>query len=177
MTDNESIKQTVDLEKSSVEIRNVVNSDLDRCFEIESYAYAGDEAASIEKIAHRINTYPEGFIVLTVGGIIAGFINGGATHEIEMSDESFKELIGHDANGRHIVIMSVVIHPDYQRLGLASKLMNNYIERMRDLKKESMFLICQTDLIDMYASYGFQYLRNSTSNHGGLSWHDMSLQL
>ena len=95
-------------------IRNVTAADLDRCYAIETVAYEGDEAATREKIATRIATWPEGFIVAEVDGVVAGFVNSGAAFDVQMSDEAFKELIGHDPAGPNVVIMSVVVHPDYQ---------------------------------------------------------------
>ena len=158
-------------------IRTVSEQDLDRCYEIETVAYAGDEAATKQKILKRIKTYPEGFIVLENNREIIGFINSGATHEVELSDEEFKELVGHDSDGLHIVILSVVVHPVYQGKGMASKLMKNFIARMRNLGKSDIYLICQTELIDMYARYGFIDLGLSESDHGGLCWNEMSLSL
>ena len=162
---------------SDVNIRTVNLQDLDRCFEIESVSYSGDEAATKDKILKRINTYPEGFIVLENDREIIGFINSGATQKVQLSDEEFKELIGHDPEGRHIVILSVVIHPDYQGKGMASNLMNSFIDIMKALGKSDIFLICQTELIDMYARYGFVNLGISNSNHGGMSWNEMLLSL
>jgi ribosomal protein S18 acetylase RimI-like enzyme len=161
----------------NLNIRNVNEQDLDRCFEIETVSYAGDEAASREKILKRIIAYREGFIVLENEREIVGFINSGATHRVELSDEEFKELVGHDPQGRHIVILSVVVHPDYQGKGMAGKLMNNFIDRMKALGKSDIYLICQTELVDMYARYGFVDLGASDSDHGGLSWNEMSLAL
>ena len=162
---------------SDLNIRNVTEHDLDRCFEIESVSYSGDEAATEDKILKRIKTYPEGFVVLESDRKVIGFINAGATHKVELSDEEFKELIGHDPDGKHVVILSVVVHPDYQGKGMAGKLMNSFIEKMKALGKSDIFLICQTELIDMYAKYGFVNLGKSDSNHGGLSWNEMSLSL
>ena len=162
---------------SDINIRIVNQQDLDRCFEIESVSYSGDEAATKEKILNRIKTYPEGFIVLENDTEIIGFINSGATQKVELSDEEFKELIGHDPEGKHIVILSVVIHPDYQGKGMASKLMNSFIDKMKALGKTDIFLICQSELIDMYAGYGFVNLGMSDSDHGGMSWNEMSLSL
>jgi len=160
-----------------VKIRTVKEQDLDRCFEIESVSYSGDEAATKDKILKRIKTYPEGFIILENDSEIIGFINSGATHEVELSDEEFKELTGHDPEGKYIVILSVVVHPDYQGKGMASKLMHSFIDRMEALGKSEIHLICQTELIDMYARYGFVNLGASDSDHGGLSWNEMSLTL
>jgi ribosomal protein S18 acetylase RimI-like enzyme len=160
-----------------VNIRIVKEQDLDRCFEIESVSYSGDEAATKDKILKRINAYPEGFIVLENDTEIIGFINSGATHEIELSDEEFKELVGHDPEGKYIVILSVVVHPAYQGKGMASKLMNSFIDRMKALGKSDIYLICQTELIDMYERFGFVDLGASDSDHGGMSWNEMSLSL
>jgi len=158
-------------------IRLVREQDLDRCYEIERIAYSGDEAASKEKIAKRIKNYPQGFIVEEHEGEVVGFINSGACHQVELSDEDFKELIGHDPKGKHIVIMSVVVHPDFQKKGFASKLMQAFIVQMTQMEKSDIYLICQTELIDMYASFGFKYLGESESDHGGMAWHDMVLTL
>jgi len=158
-------------------LREVKNADLDRCFEIETSAYAGDEAATKEKILTRIETYPEGFIVLENADEIIGFINAGATHQVELSDEAFKELVGHDPQGQYIVVMSVVIDPKYQGQGFANRLLVDFIERMQALHKAEIYLICQTELIPLYAKHGFAHLGESDSDHGGLSWHEMSLSL
>ena len=162
---------------SDINIRVVNEQDLDRCYEIESVSYSGDEAATRDKILKRIKTYPEGFIVLENDREVIGFINSGATQKVELSDEEFKELVGHDPEGKHIVILSVVVHPDFQGKGMAGKLMNSFIDKMKALGKTDIFLICQPELIDMYARYGFVNLGKSDSDHGGLSWHEMSLCL
>ncbi|MGB5445805.1 MAG: GNAT family N-acetyltransferase [Psychromonas sp.] len=169
--------QGVPFTVSEYNIRPVKESDLERCFEIETVSYAGDEAASKEKILTRIQTYPEGFVVLENSEEVIGFINSGATHKVALSDEEFKELIGHDPSGKHIVIMSVVIHPKYQGQSLTSKLMTHFIDAMKGMGKTEIYLICQTELINMYSKYGFIYLGESGSDHGGLSWHEMSLSL
>jgi len=55
--------------------------------------------------------------------------------------------------------------------------MGDFIDRMKALDKSDIFLICQKDLIDMYARYGFVDLGPSDSNHGGMIWNEMSLSL
>lgn len=158
-------------------IRQVIESDLDRCFEIERTAYAGDEAATREKIGERILKYPEGFIVLELQGTIVGFINSGATDHVDMSNEEFKGLVGHDSNGHHIVIFSVVVHRNYQGQGFAGALILSFISRMTEMKKSSINLICRNKLVGFYKKYGFEYIGKSKSTHGGLSWHEMVLRL
>ncbi len=157
--------------------RQAQPDDLDRCYLIETEAYAGDEAASKDKILKRIQLYPQGFLILENSKEIIGFINCGAADQVTLSDESFKELIGHHDDGKIIVIMSVVTHPDYQRQGMASRLMIEFIKRMRGMGKQKIMLICQTELIPMYARFGFVDLGPSESEHGGLSWHEMEMLL
>ncbi|WP_199243951.1 GNAT family N-acetyltransferase [Bacterioplanes sanyensis] len=158
-------------------IRQVRETDLERCFEIESLAYAGDEAASREKIARRIHSYPQGFIVYEKDGAVVGFINSGATHQVLMSDDGFKELIGHDANGQFAVILSVAVHPEHQRQGIAGQLMYSFIDAMTRLHKSEIHLMCQPELLDYYQRFGYRYLQDSASEHGGLSWKEMKLDL
>ena len=150
---------------------------MDRCFEIESLSYEGDEAATREKIEKRIHEYPEGFIVLESNGEIAGFINCGATDHVDLADEKFKDLVGHDSKGRHVVVFSVVVHRDFQGKGLAGKLMAEFVLRIKKMQKKSIHLICRDNLIDFYKKYGFDYIKKSKSTHGGLRWHEMVLQL
>ena len=60
---------------------------------------------------------------------------------------------------------------------LAGRLMRYFIGAMRGLGKTDIYLICQRELIPMYAAHGFEHLGPSRSDHGGLSWHEMSLSL
>jgi hypothetical protein len=48
--------------------RRPTPSDAARCFEIETSAYEGDEAATLEKIENRITQFPEGFLILEAEG-------------------------------------------------------------------------------------------------------------
>ncbi|MEJ2633130.1 MAG: N-acetyltransferase [Acidihalobacter sp.] len=162
---------------SNYTLRSPTPDDVARCFEIETAAYEGDEAATCEKIARRVDVYPEGFMVLETSDGILGFINSGAADRVDMADESFKELIGHNLAGKHSVILSMVVHPDYQGWGIASILMQNFILRMRRLGKDSVQLMCRERYIGLYAKYGFKPLRESLSTHGGLKWHEMELGL
>ena len=162
---------------STMKLRNVLAPDLQRCYEIESLSYSKEEAASKNNMLKRLIKFPQGFLLLENDKEIIGFINSGACHEIKLSDENFKEMLGHDNKGKYIVVMSVVIHPDYQKQGLLSLLMNKFIKDMKNLQKEEIFFICKKELIPMYEKYGFKDLGQSSSTHGGVIWNEMSLSL
>ncbi|TDF82359.1 GNAT family N-acetyltransferase [Pseudomonas sp. H9] len=157
--------------------RQATPSDTERCFHIETLAYEGDEAATREKIATRIAQYPEGFLIMELDGEIAGFINSGCAHEVVMSDEAFKELVGHDAAAPNVVIMSVVLDPAHQGQGHSTRLMRRFIEQMRAMGKQTIHLMCKEQHVDLYKHFGYRYVKPSPSEHGGMSWHEMVMEL
>ncbi|MEQ8900515.1 MAG: GNAT family N-acetyltransferase [Roseovarius sp.] len=157
--------------------RNAQPADAERCFEIETSAYEGDEAATHAKICERIKTYPKGFLILEVDGRVVGFINCGCAHEVEMSDEDFKELIGHDPDAPNVIIMSVVVDPTEQGKGYSSSLMDEFVTRMRQLGKVTIYLMCKEHHVSLYEKLGYGYLKPSASDHGGMAWHEMSMRL
>lgn len=157
--------------------RTATPADTDRCFEIETTAYEGDEAATREKIATRIAQYPDGFLIMELEGEVIGFINSGCAFEVVMSDEAFKELIGHDAAAPNVVIMSVVIEPAQQGRGYASLLMRTFIERMAGRGKRTIHLMCKDRHVPLYERMGYRYVKPSESDHGGMAWHEMVMEL
>lgn len=157
--------------------RNALPTDAARCFEIETTAYEGDEAATLEKIATRIAQYPQGFLILEADGKVVGFINCGCAHEVVMSDEAFKELVGHSADAPNVVIMSVVVDPTYQGKGYSKALMTAFVQRMRDMGKQTIHLMCKEQHVALYERMGYQYVQPSPSDHGGMAWHEMVMAL
>ncbi|MCK0102544.1 GNAT family N-acetyltransferase [Pseudohalocynthiibacter sp. F2068] len=157
--------------------RNASLSDATRCFDVETSAYDGDEAATLEKISKRISNYPQGFLILEVDKVVVGFINSGCAYDVEMSDEDFKELIGHDPAAPNVVIMSVVVDPGYQGRGLSTALMSEFVKRMTDTKKETIHLMCKKHDVPLYEKFGYRYTQPSESDHGGVQWHEMMMEL
>ncbi|VVO22217.1 hypothetical protein PS834_04311 [Pseudomonas fluorescens] len=158
-------------------LRNATPADATRCYEIEISAYEGDEAATLEKITTRIALYPQGFLILEVDGQVMGFINGGCAHDVVMSDEAFKELLGHAADAPNVVIMSVVVDPAHQGKGYATQLMTAFVQRMRGMGKQTIHLMCKEQHVPLYARMGYQYVQPSASDHGGMAWHEMVMTL
>lgn len=154
-------------------LRNALPTDAARCFEIETSAYEGDEAATLEKITTRIAQYPEGFLILEEDGAVVGFINSGCAHEVVMSDEAFKELVGHAPEAPNVVIMSVVVDPAHQGKGYAKRLMTEFVQRMQAMGKRTLHLMCKAQHVPLYRAMGYTYVRPSPSDHGGMAWHEM----
>lgn len=157
--------------------RNARPTDEDICFEIETSAYEADEAATLEKISKRFEVFPDGFLVLEIEGRVVGFINCGCADKVEMSNEEFKELVGHDPDAPNVVIMSVVIDPSHQGKGLSRKLIEEFVERMRRMGKATIHLMCKEHHVPLYEKFGYRYLRPLSSDHVGMTWHEMSNSL
>lgn len=162
---------------STPRLRQATPQDVDRCYQIEISAYEGDEAATREKIATRISQYPEGFLVLELDEVVVGFINSGCAFEVVMSDEAFKELVGHDAQAPNVVIISVVVDPAFQGRGLAGLLMSHFVEQMRQRGKATIHLMCKDRHVGLYEKMGYRYVQPSASDHGGMAWHEMVMTL
>lgn len=161
----------------TLSFRHATASDIARCYHIETVAYEGDEAATQEKIATRIAQYPEGFLVMERDGEVIGFINSGCAHVVNMSDDEFKELIGHDAQAENVVIMSVVIEPAHQGKGYSRRLMETFVTQMRQGGKKSIHLMCKQQHVELYERLGYRYVKPSDSDHGGMTWHEMVMEL
>lgn len=162
---------------STLSYRNAAPSDASRCYQIESCAYEGDEAATLEKISTRIAQYPQGFLILEDDGEVIGFINSGCAHEVVMSDEAFKELVGHSAEAPNVVIMSVVLDPAQQGKGHSTRMMGEFVQRMKALDKKSIHLMCKERHVALYERMGYRYVQPSPSDHGGMAWHEMVMEL
>ena len=153
--------------------RHATPQDAERCYQIEISAYEGGEAATLEKIRTRIAQYSQGFLILEQASQVVGFINSGCAHDVVMSDEAFKELIGHDPSAPNVVIMSVVVSPEHQGKGFSTLLMQEFVEQMRSLGKKTIHLMCKEQHVGLYTRLGYQYVQPSPSEHGGMAWHEM----
>ena len=162
---------------SEMIMRNAKLSDLDQCFEVESAGFPEEEAASKESIKTRIETFPQGFLVAELNGRIIGLINSASTDKEDITDEELKKMIGHDINGKNMIVFSLTVLPAYQKRGIAQQLMMKFIEESKKLNKKKILLICKSHLIEYYKRLGFDYIGLSTSTHGGAEWHEMSLRL
>lgn len=160
---------------TDVVVRRVDAADLQACLEIEEACFSESEAASEEKIRKRGLLYPDGFLVAEIDGVVVGFVNSGATDDPDLSNEEFKDLEGHDPDGRNIVILSIAVSPGCQGQGISRPLMTRFIEQSRWLGKKKVLLLCKRDMIPYYEKFGFSEVGASSSTHGGSRWHEMHL--
>lgn len=140
-------------------IRQVEGRDLNECYRVEFSCYTSD-GATLEKIQKRISLFPEGFLVAESKGAIIGLINSASTDKKDITDEKLKDMVGHDKDGKNIVIFSLAVLPEFQGNGISKQLMTRFIEASKDLKKEKVLLLCKSELIPYYENYGSYTVEN-----------------
>lgn len=94
-----------------------------------------------------------------------------------MSDEEFKELVGHDPDAPNVVIMSVVLDPECQGKGYSHLMMKRFVRQMAARNKAAIHLMCKERHVGLYERMGYKYVKPSPSDHGGMSWHEMVMVL
>ena len=162
---------------NAITIRHVRPGELDECFLVETSGFPPEEAATRETIKHRIETFPEGFLVAEQNGRIVGILNSAATNKDDISDEELKQLVGHDPAGRNMVVFALAVLPEVQKQGIARQLMSRFVEEARRSNRKNILLMCKEHLVLYYERMEFEHIGRSKSTHGGAEWHEMRLGL
>lgn len=149
--------------------------DLKQIIEIEKICFPAAEAASKEEFEKRFYTFPKNFIVAIVDNKVIGFINGATTDKPILPDELYHDASLHKESGDYQTVFGLDVLPDYQHQGIASSLMEHFIELAKERGKKGIILTCKDHLVTFYEKFGYKCLGRSASNHGGAKWNDMLL--
>ena len=157
-------------------IRKATVNDLQAVTDLEAICFPAAEAASKESFKWRLETYPSHFFVMEdENGKIISFVNGPITVEADLVDEMFSDPSYSKENGEWQMIFGVATHPDCQRRGYAGQLLKAMIEESRADGRKGVVLTCKEANIHYYATFGFIDEGLSSSNHGGVPWHQMRI--
>ncbi|QDR79449.1 GNAT family N-acetyltransferase [Sporomusa termitida] len=162
---------------AEITIRSVYPEDLDRITAIEAVCFPPAEAAQREVFRERIAAFPESFLVAEAAGMMIGFINGCATNSAFIYDELFHSTEQHIPAGKNLAVFGLDVIPAYRRQGVASQLMQHFIQTARNTGRSSIILTCKERLVPYYESFGYVNNGVSQSVHGGSQWYDMTLVL
>lgn len=161
---------------TDITIRTAVSEDLDQVTAIEAVCFPKAEAADRASFAHRLATFPDSFFVAVHDGKIIGFVNGCVTNEITIRDEMYEDSSLHDPQGAYQSIFGLDVLPEYQRQGIAAKLMEQMIRDAKERGRKGLILTCKDRLIHYYEKFGYKNKGVSQSVHGGVVWYDMLLE-
>ena len=159
-----------------ITIRTAVSEDLDQVTAIEAVCFPKAEAADRASFAHRLATFPDSFFVAVHDGKIIGFVNGCVTNEKTIRDEMYEDSSLHDPKGAYQSIFGLDVLPEYQRQGIAAKLMEQMIRDAKERGRKGLILTCKDRLIHYYEKFGYKNKGVSQSVHGGVVWYDMLLE-
>ena len=158
-----------------MKIRLAAKEDLNEIIKIESICFPEAEAAKESDFQKRFDAFKENFIIAEDNGKIIGFINGCTTDLPELPDELYHNVQLHKNHGDYQTIFGLDVLPDYRRIGVATQLMNYFIELSKERGQKGMVLTCKNHLIHYYEKFGFKHQGVSASEHGGAAWNDMVL--
>ena len=154
-------------------IRKATELDIEDIHSIESICFPPLEAADKQCIQERISKLDGYFCVAEIDSKLVGIINGCCTNSNKIFDDLYDDINLHNPNGEYYAIFSLAVLPEYQKQGIASKLMNKAINISKENNKKGLVLACKDKLIKMYEHLGYIHLGKSNSKHGGSTWHDM----
>lgn len=161
------------------EFRDAKLSEWEELTALEKVCFPPNEACTSEQLRQRIEKASENFFVACdqVNPKLAGFLCGICSDEPRFRDEFFMDAALHEPAGKTVYLLGLNVSPEYRHHGLATALMDRYIEREKARGREALVLTCHTHLVTFYEGFGFEDLGIGDSRWGGESWHDMRLSL
>ncbi|KAA8573947.1 hypothetical protein MFRU_001g01960 [Monilinia fructicola] len=122
--------------------------------------------------------------------VLIGHVVAAKTHDLTASDASMgvpdgweatkppRTSLGHQEDGRTIVIHSVAILPAFQGRGLGRILMTAYMQQMNGAGiADRLALIAHSHKINFYKALGFTEKGKSEAQFGGGGWYDLIYEL
>lgn len=158
-------------------VRTATLADLDAVTALEQACFPPAEAASRERMLERLTVFPNNCWLMFDGETLVSFVLGCCTNERDLSDEMFADASMHDDKGAWQMIFSVATLPEYQRRGLAERLLRHVTEEARRQGRRGLVLTCKDRLVHFYAKVGYVSEGVSSSEHGGAVWYQMRLEL
>ena len=159
-----------------MEIRKATIEDLDAITALEAACFPAAEAASRESFKKRLEVFADRFWLLWEGDRLVSMVNGMVTDREELVDEMFADATIHQADGKWQMIFGVATHPEYQRRGLAAKVLQRAIADCKAEGRKGLILTCKEQKLHYYAKFGFANQGVSVSEHGGALWYQMRLE-
>ena len=161
---------------NDLRISRAVPADLEGVTMVEAAAFPAAEAASGDSFRWRLEHLGDSFFVAELPdeqGIyrIIGLIDARPTYDERLTDELFEN--GGVVAGENQAIMGLAVLPEYQAMGVGSRLMGDFINEMKSSGYRHILLTCKEEKITYYERFGYENLGVSASVHGGARWYDM----
>ena len=162
---------------NGLELRLVRESDLDVAYSLESACYPPEAAATREAFRFRERHFPNYFWSAWDGGSMVGLACGVRTSSGGCGEDEVKSAHEAERDGPHLCILSVAVDSAYRRGGIGTALMRALLGQAEKDRLQAVILMCESHLLSFYRELGFRYVGISSSNHGGIEWHEMKKDL
>lgn len=163
----------IGLEEEALCLRKAELSDLEAVAELEAECFPKAEAATKEQFQERLKAYSSHFLLLFYEGKLISFINGFVSNQEDLSDEMYENVSLHEEEGDWQMIFGVNTHPKFQRRGIATKMMQAFLEEAKKEGRKGAVLTCKEEKIPFYSRCGFILEGKSASVHGDAKWYQM----
>lgn len=155
-----------------LQIRRCTADEFESICKLEKESYPADEAASPEKLKYRLNTASSFFLGAFQDSELIGYVTGTLSNSDVVTEESMSH---HEPAGSTLCIHSVVVKPTFQRQGVATKLLQHYLQMLKESGVPKAALLCKPKLCPLYEKVGFKNQGQSATCHGKSPWIDMTL--
>lgn len=158
----------------SIIFRKAKNTDLEAIMIIERQSFSPAEAASQQAMAERIAQINDSFIVaVNEENTILGYVVGPVISERYLYDALFETTVKNPQTGGYQSILSLAVAKKYQKVGIASQLLEELAAVSKERKRIGITLTCLASLVPFYEKNGFQLEGLSDSQHAGEVWYNM----
>lgn len=159
-------------------IRSVSNeNEVRQAYTLEEASYPSEAAASQDAFLERFRVFPSYFLVAEEDQTLHGVANGVRLVHDDLSGEGMKQMTDYDAQGMYFCLLTVAVRPESRGQGIGRKLLQAIVKQAQQDRLRAVILLCEEHLVPFYKQEGFDYVRPSSSLHGGIAWHEMRLQL
>ncbi|MBP1933209.1 GNAT family N-acetyltransferase [Ammoniphilus resinae] len=160
-----------------VNIRNVEWTDLPRLVAIEHQCFPKEEAATKTAFEERIQRIADSFFVAVVDNQVVGLVNGPVISQPFITDDLFSDIKDNPPTGGHQSILGIAVAPLFQNRGIASALLAHLERSAKEKQRDTVTLTCKEELVYFYERKGYQNRGVSNSQHGGVTWYNMTKSL
>lgn len=172
---NTSVQTSDDDLVSRVKYRVATPTDIFQCFDMEKEAFSKIEAATKNDLRYRQHHAAPFFLCAVLEhedeendeDIVIGYISSTRCEP----DELDVYETAHQAEVSSLMIHSMVVRKEYQRLGLGQHMIKNYIEYLEDFNSTAenpilrVILFSKEKLLTLYLQCGFSVVRPAMSNN------------
>ncbi|KAJ7621169.1 acyl-CoA N-acyltransferase [Roridomyces roridus] len=145
---------------------------LERAVAIEQQGFPEDEAASLQAFQFRQESAPDLFLgAYNDDDELIAYVCSTLSDASSLTHESMST---HVPGASSVCIHSICVAPEYQRQGIALRLLQEYVTRCESSGAyERILLITHEPLRPLYEKAGFEWLGPSHVVHGSKPWFEM----